>query len=1006
MKHMYAELARRINGGLVAIMLAFSTGAQAADKPNFVVILTDDQSWVGSSLQIIPDDDRTRSDYFRTPNIERLVRMGMRFTQGYSPATSCCPTRRALQTGQVPARHEYNGDREGWTAAYRKQLNIPRMLKAADSDYVTAHFGKWDHRYDEIAPAEQGCDVSDGYTGNGNGGSKGTGGPAAKSDPKLIDTITDEALEFITRNQASDRPFYLQLSHYAVHLDIFYNAETLEDVKQKSAPAKKHNMPEFAAMTEDLDAGVGRILDKLIELRLLENTYVIFMSDNGGRTTIPKAPKREVDRNAPLRDGKHSFYEGGIRVPFIALGPGVKPNSVCTVPVTGVDLLPTFADLAGYPDALPNNIDGGSIRQLLHSEGRGKVQRANPFLVFHQAVDREPISAIRLGDYKLVKTWNMNRIELFDLSRDISEANDLSDQMGDKTKELHTLLTGFLDEANADKPLPGSGKRKKKKKSSDRTSTDSTEKMRAPLVPKGMQPNVLFVAIDDLNDWIGALGGHPQARTPNLDRLISQSVLFTNAHCAAPVCSASRHALFSGLRPSTTGWYSNSSRSLKAYERALGETVPMPTHFKRNGYKTLAAGKVFHKGTSDIKDYEYWDEERPKYKWPAELAARGHGYQSDKGGHFHPFPPDGGAIYQMYQKGVSGQSLCWGALEAAGMPPEGMPDVQIADWAVDRLRQKHDKPFFLTVGFIRPHVPYTAPKEFFDLYPLDEVVVPDVPVDEMDDIPLWGKAFAYGTIEGGDHHNVLSVGPGYWREMTRAYLACVSFVDAQAGKVLEALEASPHADNTIVVFWSDHGQHLGEKNHWRKMALWEESTRVPLSVLLPGGINGGESCSRSVSLIDIYPTMLELCNLPEVKGLEGVSLLPQLKDPKAERRNPAIITWQYNNHAARSQNFRYIRYRDGSEEMYDHRTDPNEHHNIADDPKLASIKKKLGDFMPKNNVVPKSIEDGGTDSYGKRYERLRDEGVPVWLARFQRSRSRVGITQLLSLDLKQATLGS
>ena len=974
-----SECFLRAQAFLFGITLAISAVADAADRPNFVVIVTDDQSWVGSSLQIVPDDPRTKSDYFRTPNIERLSQMGMRFTQGYSPAASCCPTRRALQTGQVPARHVYNADRESWAATYQKQLNIPRMLKAADSDYVTAHFGKWDHRYDGISPEEQGYHFSDGKTGNGNGGGKGSGGPAAKPDPKLIDTITEKALEFITKNHARDQPFYLQLSHYAVHLDIFYNAMTLEDVKQNSKPGKKHNMPEFAAMTEDMDAGIGRILDRLIELRLLEDTYVVFMSDNGGRTTIPDAPKPEVDRNAPLRDGKHSFYEGGIRVPFIVLGPGVKPNSVCTVPVTGVDLLPTFADLAGYPEPLPDNIDGGSLRPLLINEGRGVVERANPFLVFHQAADRDPISAIRQGDFKLVKTWGKNKLELFDLSHDISEANDLSEQMSGKTNELHALLTGFLNKVNAATPAPEPGKGRNGRQSGGNATSKSDLPTPDLLIPEGMQPNVLFVAIDDLNDWVGALGGHPQAKTPNLDRLISQSVLFTNAHCAAPVCSASRHALFSGLRPSTTGWYSNSSKSLKAYERALGETVPMPTHLRRNGYKTLAAGKVFHAGTSDIKDYEYWDEERPRYKWPAELAARGHGYQSDKGGHFHPFPPDGGAIYQMYQKPVDGHSLCWGALEAADMPPEGMPDVQIADWAVERLNQPHDKPFFMAVGFIRPHVPYTAPKEFFDLYPLDEVIVPEVPVDEMDDIPLWGKAFAYGTIDGGDHHNVLSVGPNYWRELTRAYLACVSFVDAQAGKVLDALEASRYADNTIVVFWSDHGQHLGEKHHWRKMALWEESTRVPLSVRLPGGINGGAVCSRSVSLIDIYPTMLELCDLPEVKGLEGTSLTPQLNNPKAERRSPAITTWQYNNHAARSQNFRYIRYRDGSEELYDHRSDPNEHHNVAGDPKLASIKKKLSGYLPAENVVPKSIEDGGTDSYGKRFEKLRDEGVPAWL---------------------------
>ena len=775
--------------GSTGLMIHSSTFANAADRPNFVVIVSDDQSWVGSSLEMIPGDTRTRSDYFRTPQMERLARLGMRFTQGYSPAASCCPTRRAIQTGQLPARHEYHADREGWTDTYRRQLNIPRMLKATDARYVTAHFGKWDHRYDEIAPAEQDYDFSDGYTGNSTGGAKGTGGPAATPDPKLIDTITDEAVHFITRNHANDRPFYLQLSHYAVHLDVFYNAATLADVQQNLSPGRKHNMPEFAAMTADMDAGVGRILDKLVQLDLLKNTYLMFMSDNGGRTSIPRAPASDRNRNTPLRDGKHSFYEGGVRVPFIVLGPGVTPNSVCTVAVNGVDLLPTLADLAGYPGPLPANIDGGSLRQLLHNNGKGTVQRPNPFLVFHQAVNRTPLSAIRMGDFKLVKTWEKDRLELFDLSRDLSEADDLSDRMPNKTRELDALLTGFLKEVGAEtKRLDDKGKRRKKLDT--QTVGRTADELRDALIASGTRPNVLFLAIDDLNDWLGALDGHPQAKTPNLDRLISQSVLFRNAHCAAPVCSASRHALMSGLRPSTTGWYSNTSKSLESYERTLGDTVPMPTHFKGSGYRTLAAGKIFHKGTSDVKGYDYWDEERSKYRWPEELAARGHGYQGSRGGHFHPFPPDGGAIYQKYQAGVDGQSLCWGALEKADMPPEGMPDEQIAAWAIQRLKQKHDQPFFLAVGFVRPHVPYTAPKEFFDLYPPRGIVVPKVPRNEMDDIPLWGKAMAYGTIEGGDHYNVLSIGPNYWRELVRAYLACVSFVDAQAGKVLRALEAS------------------------------------------------------------------------------------------------------------------------------------------------------------------------------------------------------------------------
>ena len=497
----------------------------------------------------------------------------------------------------------------------------------------------------------------------------------------------------------------------------------------------------------------------------------------------------------------------------------------------------------------------------------------------------------------------------------------------------------------------------------------------------GPRPNVLFLAIDDLNDWIGAAGGHSQAKTPNLDHLISQSVFFRNAHAAAPVCSASRHALMSGLRPSTTGWYANSSKNRADYERILGDTVPLPTHFKRNGYKTMAAGKIFHKGTSDVDGYDYWDETRPKYKWPKWLAERGHGYQGKSGGHFHPFPPDGGAIYQKYREGVSGQSLCWGALERDDMPPEGMPDEQVADWAVERLGQKHDKPFFLAVGFVRPHVPYTAPKEFFDLYPLDSIVMPDVPSDEMDDIPLLGKAMALGTLEGGDHRNVLDVGPNYWREMVRAYLACVAFVDAQAGKVLRALADSPYADNTIVVFWSDHGQHLGEKRHWRKQALWEESTRVPLAIRLRKSVNGGQISSQSVSLLDIYPTLLDLASLPAVKGLEGKSLIPLLENPAAHRVEPAVTTWHYNNHSVRDLNFRFTRYRDGSEELYDHRTDTGEHRNLAADTKYEPVKARLAAHLPKENAVPKSIEDGGSDSFGRKVERLVATGVPTWLGK-------------------------
>ena len=953
----------------------FSSGrADAADEaPNFVVLLTDDQSWVGTSVRIDPKDARTRSDFYRTPNIERLAAMGMRFTRGYSPAPFCCPTRRSLLIGQTPARHIYQKDQRNWTTHFRKQLSLPQMLKQANPKYRTAHFGKWDMRFDDVTPEEMGYDVSDGLTGNGTGGGKGSGGPAAKDDPKLIFAITRRTCDFMENQARAGNPFFVQVSHYAVHLDIFYR-ETSFDETRGWKKGKKHTMPEFAAMTSDVDAGIGMVLDKIKSLGLENSTYIFFLSDNGGRNSIPGQKGKELHRNHPLRDGKSSMYEGGIRVPFVVIGPGVQAGAVSRAPVTGLDIFPTIAELAGYDKELPKALDGGSMARVLANGGRGEMARNNPFLFFHHAVSRTAQSALILGDYKLVKTWAKNQLELFDLSKSVSEDNDLSRKLPAKTKELHTLMVGFLEEVKAETRKVGT-----------KSEVSKNAKPTASVSPKkagsSARPNVLFLAIDDLNDWIGALGGHPQAKTPNLDRLISKGVLFSNAHCAAPVCSASRHALLSGLRPSTTGWYSNASKKRSDYEKALGETIPMPTHFKHNGYKTLAAGKIFHKGTSDVEGYDYWTETRPKYKWPQELAAHGHGYQGKSGGHFHPFPPDGGAIFQKYQKGVSGQSLCWGALEKNDMPPEGMPDEQVAAWAVERLKQKHDKPFFLAVGFVRPHVPYTAPKAFFDLYPLKDIVMPKVPRDEMDDIPLLGKTMAKGTIEGGDHWNVLSIGPDYWKEMVRAYLACVSFADAQAGKVLDALEASPYADNTIVVFWSDHGQHLGEKRHWRKMALWEESTRVPLSIYVPGTENAGRSCDRAVSLLDIYPSLIELCGLPPVKGLEGISLLPQLEDPDARRSEPAITTWHYNNHAVRGPRWRYIRYRDGTEELYDHKTDPQEHVNEAANPQYASIKERLRKRLPTKNVVPASMKDGGLDSFGKRVEKMRNDGVPEWLGK-------------------------
>ena len=485
------------------------------------------------------------------------------------------------------------------------------------------------------------------------------------------------------------------------------------------------------------------------------------------------------------------------------------------------------------------------------------------------------------------------------------------------------------------------------------------------------KPNVLFIAVDDLNDWIGALDGHPLAKTPHLDRLAKRGISFSNAHCASPVCNPSRHATMTGIHPTRSGWYGSVPLKgiEKSHEKVLNGRQPMPTHFRNEGYVTMAAGKIFHKGVKDF-DYPYWDETRS-----SNYGFRKEAFNRSK---FAPYPPDGGFFQTKYPEKISGKSLCWAALEDSEIPVNGMPDEQIAKWAVGQLKGSFEKPFFLAVGFLRPHVPFTAPKRFFDLYPEGSVQVPEVPKDEFKDIPIYGKAMAYGTLPEGDHEEVLQAHPEYWKELTRAYLACVSFVDEQIGKVLDALDGSDYAENTIIVLWSDHGQHLGEKKHWRKQTLWEEATRVPLFISYPKMKRRNEVCDQPVSLLDIYPTLSALCGLPE-QELDGVNLLPLLEDADAERGRPVLTTRYYQNHSVRSQNWRYIHYRDGQEELYDHRDDPREYHNLAGRPEHAEVLIEHRKWLPKVDAFPAGKDSFPEDSYDKKVKEFEEKGIPFWL---------------------------
>ncbi len=451
----------------------------------------------------------------------------------------------------------------------------------------------------------------------------------------------------------------------------------------------------------------------------------------------------------------------------------------------------------------------------------------------------------------------------------------------------------------------------------------------SPVAPSGAKgeggrverPNVLFIAVDDLNDWVGCLGGHPQARTPNIDRLAARGTLFTNAHTQAPLCNPSRSSLLTGLRPSTTGIYGLAPGVRDV--AATRDRVTLPQHFRRNGYFTAMFGKIFHDLSipreRQAEEVDVWGPAPGMIQPPAPFVRT----------------PGGLAI------------MDWGVF------PEDdrkQADWRIADAAIAQVKSlPAGKPFFVAVGFRLPHVPCYASQKWFDLFPPEpEIVLPPVKEGDRDDTPEFSWYLHWKLPEPRLSWLKSS---GQWRPLVRAYLASTAFMDSQVGRVLDALEASGAAANTVVVLWSDHGWHLGEKGITGKNSLWERSTRVPLIVAGPGAA-AGTRCARPAELLDLYPTLIDLCGLPPREGLEGHSLVPQLRDAAAPRPWPAITTHNAGNHAVRSERWRYIRYADGSEELYDTQADPNEWTNLAKNPQNAGVIREHTAWLPKTDAPP------------------------------------------------------
>ncbi|MGJ8656592.1 MAG: sulfatase [Akkermansiaceae bacterium] len=439
------------------------------------------------------------------------------------------------------------------------------------------------------------------------------------------------------------------------------------------------------------------------------------------------------------------------------------------------------------------------------------------------------------------------------------------------------------------------------------------------------KPNVLFIAVDDLNDWTG-YAGNKQAITPNMDKLASQSVWFSKAYCQYPVCGPSRASLMSGLY-----FHQLNSPKLQPNDDFVEKTVQdmgsklLHGYFKQHGYKTMAVGKLLHKHLPD----ENVDMSGGRGGWD---------FLKDK--------KTGKKIKLQFD---SQKTLTdWGPWKK---PEEKMSDSEAAAWAVERLGEKHDEPFMLMVGFLRPHAPWYVPQKYFDMYDKDKLELPAYKKDDLDDVP----AAARETINDGYPRTEWAIETGQWKNIIQGYLASITFVDSKIGQVLDALDNSDYKDNTIIILWSDHGYHMGEKNTFQKHTLWERSGRAPLMIHLPDSMNGKKykgECEKVVGLIDIYPTLVDLCNLPANDKVVGRSLKPLIVNPKAKWDFPTLTYRKDGGKAVRFHQYRYIEYGDGSQELYDHNKDPNEWKNLATYIEYKSVLEGMKELLTKNHIAP------------------------------------------------------
>lgn len=906
----------------------------AADQPpNVVLIISDDQAWTDYGFMEHP--------HIETPHLDRLAKESAVFTRGYVPTALCRPALATLVTGMYAHQHgitgndpallpEMRGGRGPEPPAYRelrKQL-IEKIDQQPLLPNLLSQRGYWSH---QSGKWWEGNFSRGGFTQGMTRGFPQPGGRHGDDGLTIGRQGMQPVLEFIDSAVDAQRPFFTWYAPFLPHTPHTPPQRLFEKYKAKGI--ESDHVARYYAMCEWFDETCGTLIDHLDERGIRENTLVVYIGDNGWIQ----------EENAPgfAPRSKQSANEGGTRQPTLFSWPGKiqsgdRGQQLCS----SIDIVPTILAAAGMEP--PQQMPGYDLLPALLSGQATPRQQVFGETFAHDIANLDNPEASLLyrwvieGPWKLLLTYDgqVGRYsrhharedlapQLYHLLDDPHENHNLAAEQPQLVEKLAAAINQWW-------PV-----------------TQRQVQTTVAANAKG-RPNVVFIAIDDQNDWIGHMDGHPLAKTPHIDALAASGTTLLNAHCQAPLCNPSRTSLMLGLRPTTTGVYGLAPwfRNLQQWQ----DRVTLPQHFKAHGYRTLTAGKIYHGGVGGP--------QRRQVEFDVWGPAGGIGVRPEK----KLIPPTPMGNHPL---------MDWGVFPHAD---EDKGDYHVASWAVEQIHAaSQDEPFFLAAGFFLPHVPCYATQKWFDLYPDDDSILPEIREDDRDDTPRFSWYLHWNLPEprlAWLREN------NQWRNLVRSYLACTSFVDAQVGRITQALDDAGLRENTIVVLWSDHGWHLGEKSITGKNTLWDVSTRVPLIFSGPG-VTPQQRCTQPAQLLDMYPTLIDLCGLTPRADLEGTSLQPQLIDASTLRAEPAITSHNQGNHAVRSERWRYITYADGSQELYDMRQDPHEWSNVADVPENAVVIEEHRRWLPSIDVPPAVGSKHRVLTYDAEKDLAVWEGTPV-----------------------------